>query len=159
MDITAVRASQDALFAEMMGTAVEESARQQQQPIRLQPHAAQIQQVEKRAKKRRDRDTTLQRPQSMTTFPSGSAYARFNSLQQQAGQLPADHGSSPSLMRAGCGGGTTTAAASHYPFSKPKAFFSSDQHLPAKVESYNRSHEGLFQLRASQVSQDRDHLV
>lgn len=87
--------------------------------------------VEKRGEKNRRRDASKQRPVSMTTFPPSSAYDKQ------------------------CRGGIAGILGRGFPFSKPKAFFSSEQHLPGRVESYNRSHEDLYQLKplaASQVS-------
>lgn len=134
MDITTVGAtsSHDALFAEMMGVGGggEQPAPQARLPLK----------VEKRSKKRRD-GPKQQRPVSMTTFSSSPAHhPRLGNLQQQT-EFAAERGSSVSLRACGMA----------FPFSKPKAFFSSEQHLPAKVESYNKSREGLFQLRASEV--------
>ena len=135
MDITAVgnTSSHDALFAEMMGVGEQPATTQQ---ARLPALGLK---VEKRARKRRD--ASKQRPVSMTTFSSSPAHhPRLGNLQQT--EFAAERGSSVSLRACGMA----------FPFSKPKAFFGSEQHLPAKVESYNKSREGLFQLRASQVS-------
>ena len=140
MDITAVGPSnQEALFAEMMNSS--SSSLNQQLP--LSGNGCQVK-VEKRKNKRRVDLTKKQRPVSMTTYPSGSAYSIPGLQTSEYGPLLMEQNS-------GLRGSIASALGRGFPFAKPKAFFSSEQHLPARVESYNRSREGLFQLTASQV--------
>lgn len=127
MDITAVESSKEALFADIMASSSGSAETERRGKLKL---------VEKREKRR---DGSKQRPVSMTTFPPSSAYA------SAAGQ---------------CNGGAASRAIAGllgrgFPFSKPKAFFRSEQHLPGRVDSYNRSHEQLYQLKALAASQVR----
>lgn len=90
--------------------------------------------VEKRENKRRD--GSKQRPVSMTTFPASSAeHCNGNGTR---------------------GGIAGILGRGLFPFSKPKAFFSSEQHLPSSVDGYNKSREQLYQLKALAASQVRD---
>ena len=137
MDITAVGASKEALFAEMMSSS-------SSSPLHLPPASnGSPLKMEKRRNKRRD--VSKQRPVSMSTYPSGSAYSI-------PGLQPSEHGP---LMdhNPGLRSSIASALGLGYPFAKPKAFFSSEQHLPARVESYNKSRERLFQLKAETANQ------
>lgn len=141
MDITAVGSSnQEALFAEMMNSS--SSPLHQQLPAAT--NGCQVK-VEKRRNKRRGDLTKKQRPVSMTTYPSGSAYSI-------PGLQTSEH--DPLMeQNSGLRGSIASALGRGFPFAKPKAFFSSEQHLPARVESYNKNREGLFQLKAATASQ------
>ncbi len=91
---------------------------------------------------KRERDISKPRPVSMSVFPASSAYS--------GGPVPADR----------CNGGRGSLAGflSRGFFARPKAkaFFSSEQHLPGRVEGYNQSREQLYQLKASQVRKHGD---
>lgn len=128
MDITTIPA-EEVLFAEIMasGTKAEEQHHPRQSGV----------EVEMR-RKRRDWWTDKPRPLSMNVLPS--------STEGPSGS-PAKAASYRQRFNSALGRGL--------PFSKPKAFFSSEQHLPDRVEGYNRGHEKLYQLRihsASEVS-------
>ena len=81
----------------------------------------------------------------MSTYPSGSAYS-IPGLQTSGHGPLMEHNQ-------GLRGSIASALGRGFPFAKPKAFFSSEQHLPAKVDGYNRSHETLFQLKAKTESE------
>lgn len=130
MDITSVQDSKEALFADIMASTSGSGAEAQRRAS-----GSSFVPVEKREKRR---DGTKQRPLSMTTFPAGSAYDKSGS---------AAGGTSR--------GGIAGLLGRSFPFSKPKAFFSSEQHLPGRVESYNRSHEQFYQLKPLAASQVR----
>lgn len=130
MDITAVGDSKEAMFADIMST-------------QLQAPSANI---EMRDWKKR-RDGSKPRPVSMTIPPS-STYSS-----------PIKSGLHASLVYPSANlGGLVSGLrfAESFPFmKKPRAFFSSEQHLPARVEGYNQSREDLYQLKVhSSVSQN-----
>lgn len=135
MDITAIGSSKEELFADIMASASSSSAETQRRGKLLQ--------VEKREKNRR-RDGSKQRPVSMTTFPPSSAYDKPPSSAERCNGLR---------------GGIAGILGRGFPFSKPKAFFSSEQHLPGRVESYNENHDQLYQLKPLAASQVRDDIM
>ncbi len=146
MDITAVGdSSKEALFAEMMMGS--NSPQLQPHPAPSAPPSSSSNsspppKVEKRRNKRRD--VSKQRPVSMSTYPSGSSYSIPSLQTSEHSPLMKHNLSIASISALGSRG---------FPFAKPKAFFSSEQHLPGRVESYNRSRDGLFQLKAETDSQ------
>ena len=120
MDITPVEGSGEALFADIMATG-EES-----QNLRGK--------AEKR--ERKGQSISKPRPVSMTTFPAGSAYTKPASA-----SINPD-GSTDQTSRRGYG-----LFGRGFPFSKPKAFFNSEQHLSGRVENYNSNRDILYQLK------------
>lgn len=131
MDISSIESSKEALFADIMASTSNGSAETQRRGKLLK--------VEKRENRRRD-GSKKQRPVSMTTFPPSSAYDKPSSAAEQCNGLR---------------GGIASILGRGFPFSKPKAFFSSEQHLPGRVDGYNRSHEQLYQLKPLAASQVR----
>lgn len=129
MDTTAIESAEEALFADIMASS-SSSAETRRGKLK----------VEKREKRR---DGTKQRPVSMTTFPPSSAYCKAGPAGQSNGAGASRGGMIAGLLGRGL------------PFLKPKAFFSSVQHLPGRVESYNRNHEQLYQLKPLAASQVR----
>ena len=132
MDITNVEDSEEALFADIMASTSGSAEAQR----RVSSSKVEIEKRERR------RDGTKQRPVSMTTFPASSAYDKPGSA-TAAGQNGASRSGFAGLL------------GRSFPFSRPKAFFSSEQHLPGRVESYNRSHEQLYQVKPLAASQVR----
>lgn len=134
MDITPVEGSGEALFADIMATGEE-------------PQGLQGKAVEKR-QKRKGPSISKPRPVSMTTFPAGSS--PYTKPAASASIYPGGGagGTDQILQTSRRGYGSISSLFGRgFPFSKPKAFFSSEQHLSGRVEDYNSSREQLYQLK------------
>lgn len=126
MDITTVEGSGEVLFADIMATG-EESQR-----------------LQEKAEKREKKGPRISKPRPVS-FPAGSAYSKSDSISIYPS------GTDQSISRRGYGS-ISSLFGKGFPFSKPKAFFSSEQHLSGRVDGYNRNREQLYQLKALATS-------